>query len=143
MQVKGAHVYRAVSADIATGVEGQAAVGGGDGFIDMDVVVGVQAEGVVGVPAHCAVDVHITGFGAAVDSRQGDIAVFQIGAESGSTNAAVGLRVTAVGNVKIGRVDQPFAGAAVVGFGGDLGAASDFDVGAGGVDKTAVAAVRR
>ena len=121
--------------------QGQAAAAarGADRLVDVDVAVGVQGQAVVAAPVDRVIDENVAiGPADPVGSLNHDVVTGQRSAERGSADVA-----TAGGDGEIGRVDQPGSRLALRRGGADSCRIGDLDLGGAGLDKPAIAAIRR
>src|SRR5690606_27264232 len=142
-------VDRGVHGNVASGPEGQAAPGPADGRVEMDVVPGIQRQGVAAGPGDPVLDEDVAiagpvtgtagGAGAAgrgVGGLDGDVVAFQGRRQGGAGDVAA-----RGGDGEVVGIDQPATSGTVGGAGGDSGAVGDPDVGGTGLDEAAVAAI--
>ena len=108
---------------------------GVQGFIDVDITLGAECEGVV-VPADAVINENIAvAVGVAIDALNLDVGAGQLIAQRSAGD------VTAAGrDGEVVGIDQPAAGVAMFRLRGDLCAVGNRDVSTAGFDKAAIAA---
>src|SRR5690625_468624 len=104
----------------------------------MNVAVGGELERSGGVPVDRSVDVYVPRLAALGHGLQGDVAALQVGGKRVGTDAAVGLGRAARADDEVGGIDEPVAGSAIDGQGGDLQAFVNLHMSTGGVDEAAI-----
>src|SRR5690606_19048393 len=122
-QGKGADVDCRAGADGVAGVQGQSAIGGGDAGVEVDVIVGLEGQGVTGAPGQGIVDgdvarVATTGIARPAGVQRDVLVVVQVDAEGGTAEGVA----RGGADDDIGRVDQPGTALAARRIGGDGGA---------------------